>query len=139
MLEIHSEAEATILLQKTSQTASTKSYAKSDNCFAQHGNSSSTHAGNGVSFLNPPHVSALSSTQQRKWDPQTVQDLADKYGEIFAPSNNRNAASHLWAQYILSRSDQLTHKQIVHMFSGFCPVSGSPLREPRKESRYKST
>jgi len=70
---------------------------------------------------------------------QTIDDLRAAYSSIFAPSDNRNAASHLWAQYILSRQEKLTHDQIVNLFAGFCPVSGSPLGEPSANNRYRST
>ena len=33
----------------------------------------------------------------------TVSELHGKYNEIFHRSGNRNAASHLWASYILDR------------------------------------
>ena len=33
----------------------------------------------------------------------TVSELHGKYYEIFSRANNRNAASHLWASYILDR------------------------------------
>ena len=33
----------------------------------------------------------------------TINELHGKYDEIFARSHNRNAASHLWATYILDR------------------------------------
>lgn len=70
---------------------------------------------------------------------QTVDDLIKQYDAIFSPSGNRNAASHLWAQYVLSRSQELSHQQIQEMFSGFCPVSGSPLGPPSAHSRFRST
>ena len=57
--------------------------------------------------------------------PTTVNDLAKKYDEVF-PSGNRNAASHRWATHILGCAGELTAAQFVDLFTGFCPVSGSP-------------
>eukprot|EP00440_Ansanella_granifera_P019683 gb/GFBE01021381.1/.p1 GENE.gb/GFBE01021381.1/~~gb/GFBE01021381.1/.p1 ORF type:complete len:291 (+),score=54.95 gb/GFBE01021381.1/:1-873(+) len=74
-----------------------------------------------------------------EWNPTTPADLAEQYDEIFAPSGNRNAASHLWAEFILSRSNSLSHDQIEKAFTWFCPVSGSPLGDPSPRTRYKST
>mmetsp|Transcript_3575 Transcript_3575/g.6542 ORF Transcript_3575/g.6542 Transcript_3575/m.6542 type:complete len:338 (+) Transcript_3575:111-1124(+) len=72
------------------------------------------------------------------WNPTSVRDLADHYEEIFAEAqNNRNAASHLWAKYIIDRSSCLSHEQIVHMFGGFCAVSGSPVGEPNPSSGFR--
>jgi len=81
-----------------------------------------------------------SETQQHQnqdvWNPTSPADLEKKYHEIFKTSN-RNAASHLWASYILQRKTELTHAQISMLFTGFCPVSGSPLSRP-EGSRYFS-
>lgn len=72
------------------------------------------------------------------WNPRSVEDLAKKYDEIFAEAQrNRNAASHLWATFIIQRSHCLSHEQIIHMFGGFCAVSGSPLGEPSSGNRFK--
>ena len=57
----------------------------------------------------------------------TFNQLHRKYYEIFSRAYNRNAASHLWASYILNRAANLTESDIYHLFSGFCPVSGSPV------------
>jgi len=57
----------------------------------------------------------------------TVNQLHRKYYEIFSRAYNRNAASHLWASYILNRAANLTESDIYQLFSGFCPVSGSPV------------
>lgn len=56
-----------------------------------------------------------------------VDEMVGAYQSIFAPSGNRNAASHLWAEYVFSRSGELTHEEMKDMFAHFCPVSGSPL------------
>eukprot|EP00960_Hanusia_phi_P062019 765019-Hanusia_phi.AAC.6 len=62
------------------------------------------------------------------------QDLWAEYHNIFR-FGNRNAASHLWATFLLERSSQMTMKQLEYMFSGFCAVSGSPVR-PSDYNRY---
>ena len=67
----------------------------------------------------------------------SIDDLHSAYGDIFA-SGNRNAASHLWASWILARSTSLTHTDFSGLFSGFCPVSGSPVR-PTGFNTYQYT
>jgi len=57
----------------------------------------------------------------------TVNELHGKYYEIFSRAHNRNAASHLWASYILDRSTSFTESEIMELFGGFCPISGSPV------------
>jgi len=59
--------------------------------------------------------------------PLTVDSLHQAYESIFFPSQNRNAASHLWVKYVLERSKKLTKDDLLHVFGGFCPVSGSPV------------
>jgi len=56
----------------------------------------------------------------------TINDLHEHYNEIF-PSNNRNAASHLWSSWIMNKAPQLGSAEFNTLFSGFCPVSGSPV------------
>ena len=56
----------------------------------------------------------------------TTDDLHGAYSQIFA-TGNRNAASHLWASYILHRSQTLPEDEFVNLFASFCPVSGSPV------------
>merc|ERR1711997_502440 len=58
----------------------------------------------------------------------TVNELHGKDYQIFSRANNRNAASHLWASYVLDRSTTLSASEIRELFGGFCPVSGSPVR-----------
>merc|ERR1712156_1377679 len=58
----------------------------------------------------------------------SVSELHGKYYEIFHRSGNRNAASHLWASYILDRSTSFATEEIYNLFGGFCPISGSPVR-----------
>ena len=66
--------------------------------------------------------------------PLTISDLHDHYATIF-PTQNRNAASHRWASYILERSSQLSAAELTNLFSGFCLVSGSPVN-PTEANRY---
>merc|ERR1712055_383658 len=67
----------------------------------------------------------------------SVSELHGKYYEIFHRSGNRNAASHLWASYILDRSTSFTTEEIYNLFGGFCPISGSPVR-PSAWSKWGS-
>jgi len=90
-------------------------------------------------FKPQQNASFLAVRTRSSWNPTSVNDLAAKYGEIFGPhGNNRNAASHLWAKYILDRANELSHSKIVMLFSGFCAVSGSPI-DPGTHSRYRTT
>jgi len=74
---------------------------------------------------------------QEAWYGTQVNDLFREYNNIFR-YGNRNAASHLWVRFLLERSEQMTHERLVHLFSGFCAVSGSPVR-PSDYNRYKLT
>lgn len=65
-------------------------------------------------------------------------ELFDKYYEVF-PNQNRNAASHRWATYILERSSEMSEKTLRDLFAGFCPVSGSPLSYTRQVLRVEMT
>lgn len=65
-----------------------------------------------------------------------VGELADHYADIFSPSMNRNAGSHLWATHILERRAQLSDEEIRALFTEFCPVSGSPVHPQRPQTRY---
>jgi hypothetical protein len=71
------------------------------------------------------------------WTGSTVQDLHREYGSIFK-YGNRNAASHRWSTFLLERSAQMTEARLELMFSGFCAVSGSPVR-PVDYNRYRLT
>jgi len=83
------------------------------------------------------HASFLAVRTTSSWNPMSVDDLSKKYDEVFGPhGGNRNAASHLWAKYIIDRTFELSHRQIDMLFSGFCAVSGSPIG-PDAQSRYK--
>lgn len=64
-----------------------------------------------------------------------IGDLHSQYGNIFK-HGNRNAASHRWATYILQRAATMQHELIETLFSGFCAVSGSPVR-PNDYTRYR--
>eukprot|EP00440_Ansanella_granifera_P073971 gb/GFBE01080268.1/.p2 GENE.gb/GFBE01080268.1/~~gb/GFBE01080268.1/.p2 ORF type:complete len:313 (-),score=70.98 gb/GFBE01080268.1/:40-978(-) len=72
-----------------------------------------------------------------QWNGATVNDLFREYNNIFR-HGNRNAASHLWVRFLLERSEQMTQERLEYMFSGFCAVSGSPVR-PSDYNRYKLT
>jgi len=88
-----------------------------------------------VLFSIVSHTSGQRKTQQRDISQMTVGDLRNKYWEIFHRYNNRNAASHLWASWILDRSENFSEDKIYELFSGFCPISGSPVR-PRAGNLY---
>ena len=68
------------------------------------------------------------------WRGETVQDLHREYGNVFR-HGNRNAASHRWATFLLERAPQMGAEKLAYMFSGFCAVSGSPVR-PNDYGRY---
>lgn len=81
----------------------------------------------------PPRVSEsnMCSTPTKEvvngvtpWSKSKPEDFFNEYGNVFK-TNNRNAASHLWAAFLLLRSTNLTDKQFVKLFGSFCPVSGS--------------
>mmetsp|Transcript_27073 Transcript_27073/g.56872 ORF Transcript_27073/g.56872 Transcript_27073/m.56872 type:complete len:129 (+) Transcript_27073:191-577(+) len=67
----------------------------------------------------------------------SVMDLHREYGNIFE-SGNRNAASHLWASFLIDRQAQMTQSRFEMFFTGFCAISGSPL-SPRDFNRYQMT
>jgi hypothetical protein len=69
------------------------------------------------------------------WRGETVQDLHQEYGNVFR-HGNRNAASHRWATFLLDRASQMVPDKLRYMFSGFCAVSGSPVR-PSDYGRYQ--
>ena len=76
------------------------------------------------------------------WPPATsqhasIQDLSREYHTIFR-HGNRNAASHLWSTFLLDRAPQMTLERLYFFFSGFCSVSGSPVR-PSDYNRYRLT
>jgi len=66
-------------------------------------------------------------------DMSNVDDLRSRYGDVFQ-TGNRNAASHLWTTYILSRASDCDSDTLDTLFRGFCPISGSPLPDdPRTQ------
>lgn len=84
-----------------------------------------------------PQVSTAVPQVPERWSGRTYIDLHREYQNVFK-HGNRNAASHLWSRFLLERSTQMTHETFVEMFSGFCAVSGSPVR-PNDYNRYKLT
>tara|TARA_B110000208_G_C11760232_1_gene426607 strand:- start:58 stop:993 length:936 start_codon:yes stop_codon:yes gene_type:complete len=95
----------------------------------------------------PVHTQLVAATLQQRaateteialpWSGTTVQHLHQEYGRIFK-YGNRNAASHRWATFLLDRAPQMSAARLVDMFSGFCAVSGSPVR-PGGYNRYRLT
>jgi len=79
----------------------------------------------------------IGSALLAQWNPGSIQDLHREYGNIFR-HGNRNAASHLWASFILDRAHDLSADKLEEMFTGFCAVSGSPTR-PSDYTRYRLT
>ena len=71
------------------------------------------------------------------WRGTTVADLHAEYRNIFT-HGNRNAASHLWASFLLDRAPQLTLETLETLFTGFCAVSGSPVHASDYK-RYRLT
>lgn len=69
-----------------------------------------------------------------EWSGRTHRDLHREYRNVFR-HGNRNAASHLWSAFLLDRAGGMTHAELVHLFGGFCAVSGSPVT-PHDYSRY---
>merc|ERR1719502_335746 len=62
-----------------------------------------------------------------------VSGLHSAYGSVF-PSGNRNAASHKWASYALQHAQNARHAN--ELFTGFCPVSGSPVQPSSPTKRW---
>ena len=60
------------------------------------------------------------------WPGTTPRDLHREYGRIFR-KGNRNAASHLWAEFLIERSQTMEPERFEKMFQAFCAVSGSPV------------
>ena len=78
----------------------------------------------------------------KPWPPATsrnpaVTDLHNEYNNIFL-HGNRNAASHLWATFLLERAPQMSASRLELFFQGFCSISGSPVR-PSDYTRYRVT
>jgi len=84
----------------------------------------------------------VTTNKVKPWPPATsskptVQQLHNEYSNIFR-HGNRNAASHLWASFLLNRSTQMTADRLKFFFTGFCSISGSPVR-PSDYTRYRVT
>ena len=87
-----------------------------------------------------PSASVANTTIVEAWPPAfagtpSVQDLHREYQNIFK-HGNRNAASHRWSTFLLERSTQMTATRLRMFFTGFCAVSGSPVR-PSNYNRYR--
>lgn len=82
-----------------------------------------------------PKVVPIWPPAKRSSRTSTVQDLHNEYNTIFR-YGNRNAASHRWSTFLLDRSKQMTMEKLELYFSGFCAVSGSPVR-PNDYNRYR--
>mmetsp|Transcript_42126 Transcript_42126/g.106009 ORF Transcript_42126/g.106009 Transcript_42126/m.106009 type:complete len:341 (+) Transcript_42126:38-1060(+) len=67
----------------------------------------------------------------------TPKDLGDQYFNIFK-TGNRNAASHLWASFVLERAGSMPSGKVGEIFRGFCAVSGSPIPDD-PHTMYKVT
>jgi len=67
----------------------------------------------------------------------TINDMHNSYGTIFK-TGNRNAASHLWASWILDQAADLQPFEIENLFGGFCPISGSTV-SPGDANRWEYT
>lgn len=67
------------------------------------------------------------------WHGSTVGDLHAQYDNIF-PHGNRNAASHRWSTFLLKNAKHHTQAELERLFTGFCPVSGSPVHPDRNNA-----
>ena len=81
------------------------------------------------------HRSEGSGELVTPWRGSTVEDLHREYSNIFK-YGNRNAASHLWSTFLLDRARFLTTKTFLHLASGYCAISGSPVH-PSAATRYR--
>lgn len=69
-------------------------------------------------------VEGSSDGQYIQWPGRTPKDLFEWYGDIF-PTQNRNAASHKWASFLLERSQNFDEATFKTLMGSFCAVSGS--------------
>jgi len=90
-------------------------------------------------------IASLVSSQEESqgkisipWGGRTIADLRSEYYNIF-PNRNRNAASHRWATFLIERAKSLERTTFEDMFSGFCPVSGSPIGSPSARTLWNMT
>ena len=65
----------------------------------------------------------------------TINDLHSAYSTIF-PTGKHNAASHKWSSWIIERSSTMSKEDFHTLFTGFCPVSGSPV-QPSQYNTYR--
>lgn len=87
-------------------------------------------------------ITTTTNSKNNPWPPATsinpsIQELFREYNNIFR-HGNRNAASHRWATFLLDRADQMTIERLEFFLTGFCAVSGSPVR-PNDYNRYRLT
>ncbi|CAD7974889.1 unnamed protein product [Amoebophrya sp. A25] len=68
----------------------------------------------------------------------SARDLHRHYHKVFR-YGNRNAASHLWSSYLFENfgpGEKIrTFDKLQELFTGFCPISGSPV-SPNDYNRY---
>ena len=81
------------------------------------------------------HRSEVSGELVTPWRGSTVRELHAEYSNIFR-HGNRNAASHLWTTFLLDRAPFLSSKTLLHLASGYCAISGSPVH-PSPSTRYR--
>ena len=81
------------------------------------------------------HTSEITGELVTPWRATTVRELHAEYANIFR-HGNRNAASHLWSSFLLDRARFLTTKEFLHLASGYCAISGSPVH-PSASTRYR--
>lgn len=65
---------------------------------------------------------------------EEVSTLHGQYRHIFR-TGNRNAASHLWISHVLEGVENLSRSSLEETLTGFCAISGSPVR-PNDYNRY---
>ena len=81
------------------------------------------------------HRSEVSGEVITPWRGSTIADLHNEYSNIFR-FGNRNAASHLWSTFLFDRAPFLSAKTLLHLASGYCAISGSPV-SPSAATRYR--
>ena len=81
------------------------------------------------------HRSEVSGELVTPWHGNTIRELHAEYSNIFR-YGNRNAASHLWSTFLLDRAPFMPAKTLLHLASGYCAISGSPV-QPSPSTRYR--
>ena len=81
------------------------------------------------------HRSEVSGELVTPWRGTTIRELHAEYQNIFR-YGNRNAASHLWSTFLLDRAPFMPSKTLLHLASGYCAISGSPV-QPSPSTRYR--